>query len=523
MTVINRNTRGSSRLLESSSLTARIMPAAAVLLLLLLVALGTVSGYYFDVVPSSSRDYNTNYDYFSIDDYGAVANDSSNEAAWANVAAIEKAAQMANYSSSSSAATAGVVLVPAPNKYFIFNIQLTNLFNVTLAIEGQLVMSNNMSAWPSSSAGLYIGDSSLVTIEGGGVFDGQGYDWWWQAILGVDHRPQMLLMERCTDVLIQQLRFINSPMWHVYLHDMRDLVVRNVDVHVDVEAQREMLMKANLWLIKNRAEDEDEDEGEEDFGIPIFPLNTDGIDPSGVNVLIENVTVTNFDDAVAVKPMNGGGKYSNCSSNMLIRNIKVTYGVGMSIGSVPPNSQVNCVRGIVFDNVTFEKPFKALYVKTNPDTVGYGIIDNITYSNIQVTDALWYPIWFGPQQQHQPGTKGNGCSFFYPIVDQCETQPLVTVTNIQVVNVTMTGGVTLPGVILCNDTNPCSGFSFENVSNNGEFLVQKDYVCVSAYGTASNSNPVPPCFTDLTPTNHVPRQHDQPEERLDIAQHMSSY
>ena len=35
---------------------------------------------------------------------------------------------------------------------------------------------------------------------------------------------------------------------------------------------------------------------------PVFPLNTDGIDPYGSRVLIENVNITNFDDAIAVKP-----------------------------------------------------------------------------------------------------------------------------------------------------------------------------------------------------------------------------
>jgi polygalacturonase len=35
-----------------------------------------------------------------------------------------------------------------------------------------------------------------------------------------------------------------------------------------------------------------------------FPLNTDGIDPAGTNVNIYNVKITNFDDAVAVKPAN---------------------------------------------------------------------------------------------------------------------------------------------------------------------------------------------------------------------------
>ena len=36
--------------------------------------------------------------------------------------------------------------------------------------------------------------------------------------------------------------------------------------------------------------------------MPTMPLNTDGIDPSGSNVTIRNVNITNFDDAVAVKP-----------------------------------------------------------------------------------------------------------------------------------------------------------------------------------------------------------------------------
>mmetsp|Transcript_11044 Transcript_11044/g.16777 ORF Transcript_11044/g.16777 Transcript_11044/m.16777 type:complete len:114 (-) Transcript_11044:721-1062(-) len=39
-----------------------------------------------------------------------------------------------------------------------------------------------------------------------------------------------------------------------------------------------------------------------EFSMPTFPLNTDGIDPSGSNVTIRNVNITNFDDAVAVKP-----------------------------------------------------------------------------------------------------------------------------------------------------------------------------------------------------------------------------
>lgn len=45
----------------------------------------------------------------------------------------------------------------------------------------------------------------------------------------------------------------------------------------------------------------------------MFPLNTDGIDPAGTNILIRNVKITSFDDAVAVKPANRGYKIAKCS------------------------------------------------------------------------------------------------------------------------------------------------------------------------------------------------------------------
>jgi len=73
----------------------------------------------------------------------------------------------------------------------------------------------------------------------------------------------------------------------------------------------------------------------------------------------------------------------------------------MSIGSVPPNPGVNCIRNVTFRNITFEKPFKAIYVKPNPGTRGMGLIADITYENIEIHNALWWAVFIGTQQQHQ--------------------------------------------------------------------------------------------------------------------------
>ena len=66
----------------------------------------------------------------------------------------------------------------------------------------------------------------------------------------------------------------------------------------------------------------------------MLPLNTDGIDPSATNILIQNVTINNYDDTVAVKP----GKMNSeegCTENVTVNNAVVVHSVGMSIGSVP--------------------------------------------------------------------------------------------------------------------------------------------------------------------------------------------
>ena len=57
---------------------------------------------------------------------------------------------------------------------------------------------------------------------------------------------------------------------------------------------------------------------------------------------------------------------------MMIENIIVKLGVGLSVGSVPPNGGHNCVRNIYFRNANFTRPLKGIYVKTNPGDSGSG-------------------------------------------------------------------------------------------------------------------------------------------------------
>ena len=112
-----------------------------------------------------------------------------------------------------------------------------------------------------------------------------------------------------------------------------------------------------------------------------------------------------------------------------------------------------------------ETPLKGIYIKPNPGDKGDGLISRITYENIVINKPIWWAIYIGPQQQHQPnGGCDPGCSFFYPIVRECPTNPHVTISDVTLRNITTFDNVLPAGIIRCNSTNPCKNFVFEDVN-----------------------------------------------------------
>jgi hypothetical protein len=390
------------------------------------------------------------------------------------------------------------------------------LYNVTLSIAGKLVVNNNMTAWepynhlcsqvpdfdyeapPASSrrgfasstpapsppppinnahpGALCFERSELLTIVGSGMdevgIDGQGYVWWWDDIItGRASRPKTIQLNRCKDCVVEDLYIINSPYYHLDSHDSLNLRVTRFKCVVHMNAQRAMLKYG---------------EGRWDFerDIPTFPLNTDCIDPAGLNILIEDSFLQNYDDAVAVKPMNGEGFYSNCSSNILVRNVSVVASVGMSVGSCPPNVATNCISGVTFEDIHMSEAIKAIYIKSNPcdnvATCGRGIITDIVYQRFVIDGTIWYPIFIGPQQQHQPYQKNGGCSFFYPVDPMCFTDPNVYMNNYVLKDIAITNGASTPGVLLCDKSIPCTNVTFDSVTIEGAFAAYPTFTCINA-------------------------------------------
>jgi polygalacturonase len=394
-------------------------------LLLLLVTALTASAHY-------------------VEDYGAVSGVEDWETAVQNAEAFLKAISAANVNE-----TDRTIIFTEGKLYYMYAVNITSVRDITFQIDGTLRYSDDVMNYPvAKNKGLmYFTDCQGIRFLGKGMVDGQGLNWWRLAYTGQDHRPDMISFQETRDIVIQDLYFYSSPKFTINCVDCADIIIHDITIYV------------NSSLVR----------GPDHHSSITYALNTDGIDLAAYNSTIYNNVITNYDDAIVAKPCRSLYKYCKCSGNMLAYNNTITYSTGLAVGSVPPKDEVNCVRNVTFRDSVMHRPLKAIYIKSNPGTNGTGIIDNIVYENIAIDHALWWTIWIGPQQQNQPGdAPGTGCSFMFPYVPECPTQPLVTISNIILKNVTAVDTIPLfegPGVILCDPANPCADFVFENVTN----------------------------------------------------------
>lgn len=150
------------------------------------------------------------------------------------------------------------------------------------------------------------------------MIDGNGHNFWNARLINVSSfRSHLFEMYHCKDVQIHDINFKNPAFWTMKLVDMLDLHIYNIDIYVDTMNQQTLMKENGLW--------------DDDVDWPKTPAENDGMDIMGMNVLVENVTVQTYDDAVAVKPIQWGNNeailpyaYTNCSQNMVIRNVNVS-------------------------------------------------------------------------------------------------------------------------------------------------------------------------------------------------------
>jgi len=293
----------------------------------------------------------------------------------------------------------------------------------------------------------------------------------------------------------------------------------------------------------------------------MFPFNTDGIDVAGIDIIIENCTISNFDDVIAIKPAERKYEMTHlpdslndwkwCSKNITVRNIITLYGAGISVGSVHPSNLLPCIHDVTFNDAKLYYPIKGVYIKPDlrtceeNDLPCAAFISNVTYSDITIYQgqkpAWWddyekiqrsrgleesfqpnnllnyiddnslhcgnynffcmmWPLYLGTQQQLEPDGVGSG---IWP-----QTEPLVTVANISLINISASGGnwPETPAALRCNISNPCTGIHLENIDIQAEHFLKGDRFICSEFGTIYGTihGFVSPNATDCILSSSVP-------------------
>ena len=116
-------------------------------------------------------------------------------------------------------------------------------------------------------------DATDLKIVGHGTIDGVG-QWWWDSFYRLPQtsvlhagRPNLIQLQNCSDIELQDIELRNSPFWTLHPVYCRNMVIRNIRIRA-----------------------------------PMYAPNVDGIDlDSCQNVLVEGCDISCGDDHIAIK------------------------------------------------------------------------------------------------------------------------------------------------------------------------------------------------------------------------------
>jgi polygalacturonase len=269
-----------------------------------------------------------------------------------NTAAVQRAIR------SASAAGGGIVeFPPSTQPYRCGPITLESKIDLQVDRGATLTMLPYAKDGPTpaypSSGGRYADFISAanvhdLAITGGGTIDGQGAAWWaaFRANAAMPHRPFLVRMSNCSNVLVSGVTLTDSPMFHLAASAVDNFTVTGITIKAPANAP-----------------------------------NTDGIDPSGQHQLIQSCNISVGDDNIAVKPG------SSPCSDLLIADCTFGAGHGVSVGGQTNRG----LDGLTVRNCTFNGTTTGLRLKA--DATQGGPVKNLHFEKLTMTNVQ-YPIAF---------------------------------------------------------------------------------------------------------------------------------
>ncbi|MEI7909312.1 MAG: glycoside hydrolase family 28 protein [Verrucomicrobiota bacterium] len=270
---------------------------------------------------------------FSVADYGALGDGKT-----MNTAALQHAIDAVGKSGG------GTLHVPV-GRFVTGPLVLGSNLNLHLAKGAVILISDDMATYPQTHGRYQDSITSVkshdLEISGEGCIDGQGASWWaaFEANHDMPHRPYLIKFDHCERVRVAGITLINSPMFHLVPNQCAEVTIRDITISA-----------------------------------PSTAHNTDGIDPSGTNFLIDGCHIDTGDDNIAIKPCAPA-----MNRNFTISNCEFRRGHGMSIGSGTNGGLEN----MLVRNCSFSGTDAGIRIKTARGRGG--LLKNVTYDHLSMT------------------------------------------------------------------------------------------------------------------------------------------
>ncbi|MEO0553407.1 MAG: glycoside hydrolase family 28 protein [Bacteroidota bacterium] len=268
-------------------------------------------------------------------------------------------------------------------------------------------------------ASLFTGhDLHNITITGRGTIEGQGKKWWEASEEtkkirkknGIQERepenpagsplkvprPRLINLYNCTNVLISELKFLNSPAWTIH-----PVYCQNVNVD-------------KITIIQ-----------------PYESPNTDGINPESCkNVRITNCFVDVGDDCITLKSgyNEDGRRVGKACEDVVISNCTFAHGrSAIGIGSEMSGD----VRNVTVSNCVFNGTLRGVRIKSGRGRGG--VVENIRVNNIimsNIRDAISIDMYYGKKDTGR-----------YEVTVKTPFFKNIHLDNITAINVTNAGNI----------------------------------------------------------------------------------
>lgn len=314
------------------------------------------------------------------------------------------------------------IVIPADTTLNISTkMDMTGAQNKHVILEGTVKFNPDIDYWVANAFPItfqtqitywLLGGSNIV-MDGGGTLDGSGQVWY-DAFKKDDSllRPIILTIFNGTNVLVENIKMINSPEWFNLAHSSVNVTYSGI----------------NLTAVSTSS---------------AKIANTDGWDIYRTDqVVIKDSVINNGDDCVSFKPN---------ATNILVSNLTCSGSHGISVGSLGQFEGVfDIVENVTATNVRMSNAENGARIKCWAGSgVGSGIVKNITFENF-VESAVDNPIVI------------DQC--YMTSADDCAEFPSNTlIQNVVFTHISGTGTSKTVASLDCSPDGRCSNITVSNI------------------------------------------------------------